>query len=696
MKQKTPEITKETDNPKTDKLLESMDFLRKGKSLLRHSVDARKRYDYEWMVRDLFRRGYMFSKYQPTTNTIVLASKQNAQIPINLTAIWMRSICNQVTSFRPKWEMMPDGLSKEAKVQARYKQVLLDHIYKTEHLKTKIKETVKQGLMFSVGGPWQVVYDKETNQIKIWHRDTWDFFWDMFSDTMEDCQYQIIAVRRPVDEVQKNPDFDAEARMEIRGGEERLAVSENKQFLVQSMRQLPAVKEEEYESVLLFEGYFKTRNDKGEVDIRKMVWTDQNSKPLIDEMQGQDFFDFVLYRADLNPREILGEGWMKHVMPINRVINLAESSVFDYMTRVAKGRILVDKDSGVNAIHTTHGEVISKNRGAEVRMLEMPNLPHSVNLFIDRMHRYGEDLSGVHDSTLGRMPTGIRSGIGLNELKQGDATSQDDLVDNLEDFLEEVANKIFKKISKHQKTYQVIHDLGFRDSEAKAFAVVGEHAGKKGSTIPGHEGQVKIGPDWFDLAVIGDDNNARVTIGSWLGYTKEAAQEKALNLANAGIIDQKEVLNIFEFGDVDDLIRRTRVEKLLNKNLGQPSQPGQPGQVDDYDLAMTENEMIMNENKDMPVKESDDHMVHIAIHQEVMGQGEDELLLKHIGMHQFYLGMGPTEVKPDKQTQEPQAPQTPPQGPPAGPQMPPMAPPQPQGPPMPPQGPPAQGLPMGQ
>src|SRR5258708_1809887 len=122
---------------------ESRSFLAKAKNLLHHSVDSRKRYDYEWMVRDLFLRGYHFSKYQPTTNTVVLASHQSAKIPINLMAIQVRSICNQATSFRPKWEVVPKHGTEESKTQARYIQILLDDIFKKQKLKKKIKETVK-------------------------------------------------------------------------------------------------------------------------------------------------------------------------------------------------------------------------------------------------------------------------------------------------------------------------------------------------------------------------------------------------------------------------------------------------------------------------------------------------------------------------------------------------------------------------
>ena len=346
---------------------------------------------------------------------------------------------------------------------------------------------------------------------------------------------------------------------------------------------------------------------------------------------------------------ILGESWMKHVMPINRVINSLESSVFDYNYRVAKGRIVVDRDSGVRAIHNVHGEIISKNRGAEVRALDMPALPVATSAQIERMYKYQEDISGVHDPSLGRFAPGSRSGVMLAEMKQSDSTNQDDLVDNLEDFLADVGKKMLKKIARNYKSIKVIKDLGYREDEAKYFAVVGSSAKIKGKTDKKHEGQVKIGPDWLDLAIIGEDNNIRVTIGSWLGYTKEMMQEKTIKLFQLGAIDQKTFLRLWEFGDIDTIVQQTRIESLLKKQTGQPQQGEQ---VDQYSLAMTENDMMVNENKDMPVDQHDDHVVHLALHQEALGKGQDELVGKHIAIHQMYLEEGPTAVSSISKSEE--------------------------------------------
>ena len=185
--------------------------------------------------------------------------------------------------------------------------------------------------------------------------------------------------------------------------------------------------------------------------------------------------------------------------------------------------------------------------------------------------------------------------------------------------------------------------MGVREGQEKYFAVIGSKAGKgKLANIKdrevGKKGQVKVGQDWFDVAEIGEDNNIRVGVGSWLGYTKEALQQKVTSFYQMQLIDQSTALRLMEFGDIDEIIQQTRIEAMLKKSQTTPSQPGQPDQLS---LATEENNMLL-EGKAMPVSEMDDHLVHIAIHQDALGRGADEIVGTHIGKHQIMAGHSTT------------------------------------------------------
>ena len=123
----------------------------------------------------------------------------------------MRTIKNQVTAFKPKWEVMPKGRSDQAVNNARYSGKLLDHFYKIFNLRKMIKETVIQGLLYSVGGPWQIGYDPDADngqgEVSIWLLDTFDFYIDPTATSIDEAEFCIKAVRKPMDVIKNNPHY---------------------------------------------------------------------------------------------------------------------------------------------------------------------------------------------------------------------------------------------------------------------------------------------------------------------------------------------------------------------------------------------------------------------------------------------------------------------------------------------------------
>ena len=127
---------------------------------------------------------------------------------------------------------------------------------------------------------------------------------------------------------------------------------------------------------------------------------------------------------------------------------------------------------------------------------------------------------------------------------------------------------------------------------------------------------------------------------------------------------------MLEFGDIDSIIQKSRVEAILKRPPQQNAQGGTP--VDQYDLALSENDMVL-EGKVATARDAytlvtpdQDHMVHIAVHQEGLGKGFDEIFGALIEAHQIALehsvGMPqqPPTAQPAPQTQPPSTPTQPP------------------------------------
>lgn len=626
------------------------DRMIKGKAmnLFRSAKDAREKYDWRWLTRDLFRRGYQFSTYNPKDRSIALVSKRGVKLPVNLLWVQMRSVKNQVTNFKPKWEVLKTGKSPQAVKNAKLSGALLDYYYGRLGLRKTIKETVMQGLMYSVGGPWQIGYDANADrgkgEVTVWLLDPYDFYVDPLATSIKEAQYCVKAIRKTLSEITTNPVYNFYDDIP-ETGDSMVASSPSKQFLLQALKSTAGTAtEKEEEGVILKEVWVKTRVgednikdlkkelvrngedvkklQEGEVLMRIVHYIDKREDPLLVQLKRRSDFPFVMYQADINPLELYGESWAKHIIPINKVLNALESSVFSYNYRYALGRIVMDKNSGVRIVANEHGSFIEKNRGSEVTSLPLQPLPRSYQQQINNCWKYIEDLGGSHEASRGILPESVTSGIAIAELKQADSTNSSDLVDNLEDFLVNVGKKILAVISKNYSAPKVAKDMGLSE-DIGMFAFVGE-AGKR------KKREVSIGTDTFDLAVIGADNEIRVSIGSWLAYTKTAQQERIKELFNAGLIDANTALKHMEFSDVSTIVENVRKKEILDK-MAAPEE-GAEGLTGE-EIARTENIIMVQENRPIEPLPTDNHAVHNIVHQEALGQSGNKLVEDHMRIH---------------------------------------------------------------
>lgn len=611
---------------------ESVMRMMEATNALQAAADARRKYDREWLSRDLFRRGYQFVAQNSSTGAVSMRSTGKARIPINYLQAFIRSIKNQVTSFNPKWEVLPEYKGEQAEEAARLSGKLLDALFFKMGMNKKIKESVIQGLIYSVGGPFEVIWDEDYDngpnepkgEVVVVLHDPYDIYIDPTATTIEEAEYIIKAVRTSVSKIQNNPNYDEYARKMVKTGSAKQAESEYKQFLIQTI-QNSNQQTESNEAVILYEMQRKEIQEGGNVQIRYLTWVDQSPVPLRDELVDQEEYDMEFFQADMNPLELYGESWAKHVIAANRVLNSLESSIYEYNYRVAKGRIVIDKNSDIKAITNEHGTIIEAARGARVEQLGIQALPSTTENQVARFRTYLADLSGVQDPMLGRVPVGIKSGIGLAELKQSSASNQDDLVQALEDCLVRLGQKVLKKVAKHYNTPRIKKVVG-HGRMVEHFAVVGEEY------ISKDKSEWKVGSEKYPLARIAYNNELRVQIGSWLAYSKEAQQKTIMDLAAAGLISQEDVLKYLEFPDVQDVLDRTRAERIIE--LKRKEAPEMPIGISQEELALSENEMLL-EGSPMPIDpQMDDHELHIAVHQQAISGGRyDQLVADHIAEH---------------------------------------------------------------
>jgi len=609
------------------------------------ATENRRKFDWEWMVRTLYVRGYHFARYNDKSNTVIFSSRTGVKLPINLTALHLRGVRNQVTSFEPKWEVLPNITTERAFDNARYSGKTLDYIYEKSHIKRKIKEAVTDALIYSIG-IWYFDIAKN-GRVIIRRVDPFDFYADPnlnspdISDPEDGAEFVIITHQVAKEAVLKNKEYENTEGLQA---DNLVASAQYKQFLLQVTKNNGASgNKEDNQTIMVKEAYLRERQESGDIKIRMITYVDQVEKPLQNALLDTDKYPFEVLQGDIYPGGLYGEAWIKNLIPINRVIDALESHIFEYNHLFARGRFVIDKNSGVRLIVNEHGQIIEKNRGSTVTSLPISPLPPSPEAQIDRMIRRFEDISGLHDVSFGRMPGSLRSGTALAELKQNDASNQADLIDNMQDFLCRAGRKILNLVAENWTTTKLVSVTGL-GGKPEYFMAIGEDGKAKKKTF-------KYGEKELPLAVIGRENEVRVQVGSWLAYTKEARQEKLKEFYRLGAIDQKTFLEHAEFADIDNIVKRTREEQVLQSSGGKKSESIQKEfgiDIDDQALAMAENE-LMKDGIQQFAHAQDDHDVHITIHEE---QANDPLTAEHIIEHENYqkwVTRGKTQPVPEDQ-----------------------------------------------
>lgn len=620
-------MDKKKETKKEDPQLEAdRKLIWKCKLLEEQAREHRRKFDWQWLVRSLYVRGYHYASYNRGTNSIVFSTRTGVQIPINLVSAHLRGVRNQVTSFEPKWEVLPTVTTDTAFTNARYSGKLLDYIYEKAQIKRKIKEVVNDALMYSVG-IWHFDIDTDKNLV-ITRIDPFDFLVDqnVKSPNLNDPEYGaehiIITGQTSLESIRKNPRYKNTDKV---AGDNLVASAEYKRFLLQVVRNQFSTQKGVNETVILKQAFIRERDESNNIKIRIIHYIDSMDTPLYNELTDESEYPIEILQGDIQPGELYGESWVKHLIPINRVIDALESHIFEYNHFFARGKWVVDKNSGVRLIVNQHGQILEKNRGSTVTPITVPPLPPSPETQIARMRQNLEDISGVHDVSLGRLPGTIRSGVAIAELRQSDATNQSDLVDNLEDFLSRAGRRILKLVAENWNTTRLVSVTGL-GGKPEYFMAVGEAGRIK-------KNKFKMGDQELTLAVIGAENEVRVQVGSWLAYTKEARQEKLKELFRLGAIDQKTLLLLMEFGDIDGIYQRSREERILQSRSGSKSASieRQYGiQLDDESLALAENELMV-EGIPQHAEPGDDHEIHIMVHNE---EKDSKLVLAHIKEHE--------------------------------------------------------------
>ncbi|MCK5237395.1 MAG: hypothetical protein KAR06_10445, partial [Deltaproteobacteria bacterium] len=226
-------------------------------------------------------------------------------------------------------------------------------------------------------------------------------------------------------------------------------------------------------------------------------------------------------------------------------VNRKVSMVSAYINRTFKPAVIVPKNTGIPAkeVHNLPGMLLRPNNhvtGSGIRALDIPSLPSDYFKFIELLLKLVDILSGIHDVTEGRKPTGIAAASAIIALQEKAETIFREKIRN-QDLLLEERGRMWISLSQNWYT------------EFRTITLSGRFQDQAGQNFMQFKGTDMQGEFSFD-----------VVSGSTMPKSMFARREQALQLAQGGFIDQKALLDEFDFPGADEIIQRMSQGPLGN------------------------------------------------------------------------------------------------------------------------------------
>lgn len=518
------------------------ELLAKFDRMWQEASDARKKWDYKWFVYGMWVRGYHYARYDKRSKMVVGTPPNDGRPQVSINRIYptLRAVRNYALRNKPKAEVTPDTLTDDSLRGAQKATKFLDYIHERNKLRPKLKNTVFQALETSSSW-WQVIWDG--NEVQVNPVDVFDYYPDPKARAPREARYGILAVSRSIKkDLEKNKDYDQQVVAELTSDNRRSSSSYKEMLLNYDSNTAPGtdrgtviVKEFWYEE----DGKFYVAATAGGRLIRKPEEVDTILIP------------FFKLSADIMPFSMYGEGWVKNMIDPQKLLNSAVSSVAEYNVLMNKAKVITDKGAGVRIYNNQHGQIIEKKRGYNITPQPITPLNQAIFEQIQFASRFIEDIGAVHDATMGRVPTGARSGKAIEGLQMGDSNNMSELVENIEDFLEDVYEYILWLVS---RKYQDLREIVVKDytSNAEAMKVVGAES-------PVAQAMKEV-PE--NTLVVSGDNMVDVKISSYLSFTPEAKRESVKELASlVPDLPPDVILDAYGVGNIADVVMKIKQKK---------------------------------------------------------------------------------------------------------------------------------------
>lgn len=265
----------------------------------------------------------------------------------------------------------------------------------------------------------------------------------------------------------------------------------------------------------------------------------------IEQSQHHYLFDKIPYiKTDSNTdtSNFWSFSVIEQIEILGKEISKKISQVAAYIDKTVRPTLIMPKTAGIDQhmISNLPGQVwypVNHLVSQYIRYMQIPSLPSDFYIYIELLLRLVDTITGIQDVTEGRKPKGISAASAIIALQEKAQTMFREKIRNYDMALEEKGRMW---ISLAQNWYTESRKLRM---SGRALETVGQFGDFQGIKMQGE----------FTFEVVP---------GSTLPKSLFVRLEQSVQLFSAGAIDQKALLEAFDWPNADEVIRRMSLGQL--------------------------------------------------------------------------------------------------------------------------------------
>ena len=223
------------------------------------------------------------------------------------------------------------------------------------------------------------------------------------------------------------------------------------------------------------------------------------------------------------------------IIPLQMELNARKSQIVDIMSITANPPMLVNAASGIKPEKMTNepGLIIPTNMRVDeaAKWLQVPNIPSALFAQIEQISQDIDTVSGIHDITQGRRPTGITAGVAIETLQEAAQTRLRLAARYLEYSLGHAAELMLSIIWEYYRTPRTVR--------------------KK--TVDGY---VYKEVNFANAELAGGIPDVRIRSGSTMPISESVRRQDSKELKALGVLDTQAVLDAYNWPEKDEVLAR--------------------------------------------------------------------------------------------------------------------------------------------